>query len=102
METLVFPKLNAVIHSPLRLAIMNILVGVKEADFVFLKEKTGATVGNLSIQIGKLKKAGFIQVIKQFRDNYPQTTCIITSKGTDAFNGYVESIQIYLTPQQPI
>ncbi len=91
-----FPKLNPVIHSPVRLAIMNILIGIKEADFIFLKEKTGSTVGNLSIQISKLKKEGYIQVIKQFKDNYPQTTCLITAKGTEAFTEYARSMQIYL------
>lgn len=97
MHTIIYPKLNSVIHSPLRLAIMNILHGVKEADFVFLKERTGSTVGNLSIQIGKLKKEGYIQVTKQFKDNYPQTICTITPKGLEAYTDYSTSMQAYLT-----
>ncbi len=75
---------------------MNILYGIKEADFVFLKERTHSTVGNLSIQIGKLKKEGYIQVIKQFKDNYPQTICLITSKGTEAFKEYKQAMEVYL------
>ncbi|UEG51080.1 transcriptional regulator [Ferruginibacter lapsinanis] len=97
MHTIIFPKLNSVIHSPLRLAIMNILHGKKEADFVFLKERTNSTVGNLSIQIGKLKKEGYIQVSKQFKDNYPQTICTITPKGVEAFTEYGKAMQAYLT-----
>ena len=75
---------------------MNILVSIKEADFTFLKERTNSTVGNLSIQISKLKKEGYIQVIKQFKDNYPQTTCLITAKGTEAFAEYTRAMQVYL------
>ena len=97
MHILNFPKLNTVIHSPIRLAIMNILQGGKEADFIFLKERTNSTVGNLSIQIGKLKKEGYLQVTKQFKDNYPQTICTITPKGIDAFTEYVKTMQVYLT-----
>jgi len=78
---------------------MNILVGIKEADFTFLKERTNSTVGNLSIQLSKLKKEGYIQVIKQFKDNYPQTTCLITAKGTEAFAEYTRSMQIYLNAE---
>lgn len=97
MHTIIYPKLNSVIHSPLRLAIMNILHGVKDADFVFLKERTNSTVGNLSIQIGKLKKEGYIQVTKQFKDNYPQTICTITPKGLEAYTDYSIAMHAYLT-----
>ena len=65
--------------------------------FTFLKEKTNATAGNLSVQIQKLKEAGYIEVIKQFKDNYPQTICKITSIGIKAFEEYVKNLQAYLT-----
>jgi DNA-binding MarR family transcriptional regulator len=71
---------------------------VKEAEFVFLKEKTNATAGNLSVQINKLKEAGYIDVVKQFKDNYPQTICKITVKGVDAFELYVKALQSYMDP----
>ena len=71
---------------------------VKEAEFTFLKEKTGATAGNLSVQIQKLKDAGYIDVTKQFKDNYPQTICKITSVGVNAFEEYVKALQQYLKP----
>jgi DNA-binding MarR family transcriptional regulator len=75
---------------------MSLLISVKEAEFTFLKEKTGATAGNLSVQVQKLKDAGYIEVAKQFKDNYPQTLCKITPKGVDAFEQYVKDLKTYL------
>ena len=75
---------------------MSVLISEHEAEFTSLKEKTNATAGNLSVQINKLKEAEYIEVIKQFRDNYPQTVCRITVKGEAAFQSYVSSIQSYL------
>jgi DNA-binding transcriptional ArsR family regulator len=69
---------------------------VKEAEFTFLKEKTGATAGNLSVQLQKLKEAGYIEIIKQFKDNYPQTLCRITKNGIQAFEDYVTNLKQYL------
>lgn len=75
---------------------MSLLISVKEAEFTFIKEKTNATAGNLSVQVQKLKEAGYIEVTKQFVDNYPQTTCKITSEGVKAFEAYVKALQAYL------
>ena len=91
-----FKELDPILHSQLRLAVMSLLIGVKEAEFTFLKEKTGATAGNLSVQIQKLKDAEYIEVQKQFKDNYPQTLCKITAKGVDAFETYVKALQRYI------
>jgi DNA-binding MarR family transcriptional regulator len=91
-----FKDLDAVLHSQLRLAIMSILVSVREAEFTYLREKTHATSGNLSVQIQKLKDADYIGVNKRFRENYPQTLCRITPKGLRAFESYVKAIQQYL------
>jgi len=92
-----FKDLDPILHSQLRLAVMSLLISVKEAEFTFLKEKTSATAGNLSVQIQKLKEAGYIEVIKQFKDNYPQTICKVTSTGIKAFEEYVKNLQVYLT-----
>ncbi len=92
-----FKDLDPILHSQLRLAVMSLLISVKEAEFTFLKEKTNATAGNLSVQIQKLKEAGYIDVIKQFKDNYPQTICKVTSIGIKAFEEYVKNLQAYLT-----
>lgn len=91
-----FKELDPILHSQLRLAVMSLLISVKEAEFTFLKEKTNATAGNLSVQIQKLKDAGYIEVVKQFKDNYPQTICSITQQGIKAFESYVENLKSYL------
>ena len=91
-----FKDLDPILHSQLRLAVMSLLISVKEAEFTFLKEKTNATAGNLSVQIQKLKEAGYIDVLKQFKDNYPQTICRITTRGIHAFEKYVENLKTYL------
>ena len=91
-----FKDLNPILHSQLRLALVSILISVKEAEFTYLREKTNATAGNLSVQINKLKEAGYIDVSKQFKDNYPQTICKITPQGVVAFEEYVKDLQSYL------
>lgn len=91
-----FKELDPILHSQLRLAVMSLLIGVKEADFTFIREKTNATAGNLSVQVQKLREAGYIEVVKQFKDNYPLTTCKITPKGIEAFDAYVKALQQYL------
>ena len=91
-----FKELDPILHSQLRLAVMSLLISVKEAEFTFLREKTNATAGNLSIQINKLKDAGYIDVIKQFNNNYPQTICKINNKGVEAFENYVKALQSYM------
>jgi hypothetical protein len=91
-----FKDLNPILHSQLRLQVVSILISVKEAEFTYLREKTNATAGNLSVQINKLKEVGYIDVSKQFKDNYPQTICKITPQGVLAFEEYVKDLQSYL------
>ena len=91
-----FKDLDPILHSQLRLAVMSVLISVREAEFTFLREQTNSTAGNLSVQIQKLKEAGYIDVLKQFKDNYPQTICKITKSGLKAFEEYVHSLQGYL------
>lgn len=95
-----FKELDPVLHSQLRLAVVSLLISVEEAEFNFLKEKTGATAGNLSVQLEKLKQAGYIDVKKSFRNNYPLTTCSITKKGIQAFEVYVKALRGYIEPGQ--
>ncbi len=89
-------ELNPLLHSQLRLAIMSILMNVEEADFVYLKEKTESTAGNLSVQIDKLSSAGYISVEKGMSGKRPRTTCSITKEGQKAFEEYVETLKTYL------
>ena len=91
-----FKPLNPLLNSELRLAVMSLLIGLDQAEFGYLKEKTGATAGNLSVQLQKLKEAEYIDIEKSFRNNYPLTTCKVTPKGIKAFEEYVEAIQSYL------
>jgi DNA-binding transcriptional ArsR family regulator len=91
-----FKELDPILHSQLRLAVMSLLISVKQAEFTFLKEQTNSTAGNLSVQIQKLKEAGYIEIVKEFKDNYPLTTCKITKKGIAAFEEYVKTLQGYL------
>ncbi|MDZ4794965.1 MAG: transcriptional regulator [Bacteroidota bacterium] len=91
-----FKELDPILHSQLRLSVMSLLISVKEAEFTFIREKTNSTAGNLSVQIQKLKDAGYIDVTKQFKDNYPLTICKITKQGIKAFEEYVSNLQSYI------
>jgi DNA-binding MarR family transcriptional regulator len=91
-----FKELNPLLHSELRLAVISLLISVEEADFVYIKQQTGATAGNLSIQIDKLSKAGYVEVVKSFKGKMPCTTCRITPEGMTAFEEYVEALKSYI------
>lgn len=91
-----FKKLDPLLHSELRLAVMSVLVNLEEADFVYLREATGATAGNLSVQLDKLSEAGYITIEKGFKGKKPQTLCRISPTGLQAFADYVEAIKSYL------
>lgn len=95
-----FKELDPILHSQLRLAVISLLIGLKDAEFTYLREKTNSTAGNLSVQINKLKEAGYIDVTKQFNNNYPQTICRVTKKGIEAFENYVKALQTYMNPGQ--
>jgi len=95
-----FKDLDPVLHSQLRLAIISLLIGVEMAEFTYLKDQIGATAGNLSIQITKLKEAGYIEVTKKFRNNYPLTLCRITPRGKQKFTEYIKALKDYLNPEK--
>jgi DNA-binding MarR family transcriptional regulator len=94
-----FKDLDPLLHSQLRLAIVSLLIGVEVAEFTYIREQTGATAGNLSVQITKLKEAGYIEVTKKFSNNYPQTLCRITPAGRKKFIEYVNALKDYLNPE---
>lgn len=89
-------ELDPLLHSQLRLAIVSILIGIQEADFVYVKEQTGASAGNLSVQVDKLQKAGYISVEKTFKGKMPRTVLMITPEGKDAFVSYVDALRSYI------
>ena len=92
-----FPKLDPLLHSELRLAVMSILAEVESAEFSYLKKQTDSTAGNLSVQIDKLSAAGYITVEKGFKGKMPCTTCKITPEGIEAFKNYVKALKEYIS-----
>ena len=93
---MMFPTLDPLLHSELRLAVMSLLVSSEEAEFPYIKEQTGATAGNLSVQVDKLSTAGYIEVEKTFKGRKPCTICRITPAGLKAFEEYIEALKSYL------
>lgn len=89
-------ELNPLLHSQLRLAVMSILMNVAEADFVYLREKTESTAGNLSVQLDKLSSAGYIAVDKGFVGRKTRTVCHVTDIGRKAFEEYVDALREYI------
>ena len=88
--------LDPLLHSHLRLAVMSVLMNLDEADFVYIKQQTESTAGNLSVQLDKLAEAGYITIEKGFAGKKPRTTCRITQLGKDAFAAYVDALRPYL------
>lgn len=91
-----FKPLDPLLHSELRLAVVSLLAGVESADFTYIREQTGATAGNLSVQIDKLSQAGYIAVTKGYNGKKPQTLCRITPVGVTAFRDYLEALKSYI------
>ena len=89
-------ELDPLLHSQLRLAVMSILMNVEEADFVYLREKTESTAGNLSVQLDKLTAAGYISLEKGFVGKKPRTVCRVTDLGCRAFAAYVAALRTYI------
>ena len=91
-----FKELDPLLHSPLRLAVMSILVSAESDDFVYLKQQTNATAGNLSVQLDKLQTAGYVSIEKGFKGKKPCTTCRITAEGVARFDEYVNALRGYI------
>jgi DNA-binding MarR family transcriptional regulator len=92
-----FQQLDPLLHSQLRLAVMSSLISLDSAEFVYLQEATGATSGNLSVQLDKLEKAGYLKITKKFKGKKPVTSCKITKQGIRAFESYVNTLKRYIT-----
>ena len=90
------PDLDPLLHSRLRLAVVSVLMNVEEADFTFLRERTAATAGNLSVQLDKLATAGYIEVLKLQSAKRPRTLCRMTPRGCAAFEAYVEALRQFV------
>lgn len=87
------PELNPVVHGKLRLALLSLLATVDEAEFTWLRGKTGATDGNLGAQLMKLEEAGYVAVEKRFVQRKPQTLYRMTEAGRAALTEYVAALK---------
>lgn len=87
------PELDPVIHGKLRLALLSLLAGVNEAEFTWLREKTGSTDGNLGAHLAKLEEAGYLSVEKKFVARKPMTLYRMTEKGREALTGYIQALK---------
>ncbi len=87
------PELNPVVHGKLRLALLSLLAGVEEAEFTWLRAKTGSTDGNLGAQLTKLEEAGYVAVEKKFVQRKPQTIYRMTEAGREALQEYVQALK---------
>jgi len=94
-----FASLDPIIHAPVRLAVLSLLISVREADFAYLKTASGTTDGNLSVHLTKLEEAGYIAIRKSFLGKKPSTTCSLTETGRNAFLIYLKSLESYLPPK---
>ena len=88
-------NLDKIFLNQIRLEVMSILLTVDNCNFSFLKEKTNASQGNLSIQLKKLKGVGYIKIEKTFQNNYPKTKCRITSRGKKSFEKFFNTLKAY-------
>jgi DNA-binding MarR family transcriptional regulator len=87
------PELDPIIHGKLRLALLSLLAGVNEAEFTWLREKTGSTDGNLGAQLTKLEAAGYLSVEKKFVARKPMTLYRMTDQGREALTQYIQALK---------
>lgn len=87
------PDLDPVVHGKVRLAVLSLLAAVDAADFVWLRERTGASDGNLGAQLAKLEAAGYVTIEKQFVRRKPRTQCRLTQAGRQALADYVKALR---------
>ena len=92
-----FKDLDPILHNELRLKVMAALDSLADADFVYLKELTKATAGNLSVQITKLEEAGYIKVSRSGEGRGSHTICRITPAGIRALKLYQQALQSYFS-----
>lgn len=93
MTTFDYHQLDDLIHSRIRLAVMAILGSADQAEFTYLRDRTGATDGNLGAHLRKLEEAGYVEAVKEFVDRKPVTRYSLTPKGREAFRRYVERLE---------
>ena len=93
MKNFDYQQIDEIIHSRIRLAIMAVLATAEEAEFTFIREKVGATDGNLSVHLKKLEEAKYISVKKSFLERKPISHYKLTTTGRKAFEAYIDSLE---------
>lgn len=89
-------SLDRIIHEPARIAILSLLSVVEKSDFVFLKNSTGLTQGNLSSHLAKLENAGYVEIEKTFKGKRPLTLVQISDSGKQQFVTYLKMLKMYI------
>jgi DNA-binding MarR family transcriptional regulator len=96
------PKFDNLLLSKTRLGIITALIGGGKMEFTYLRNALKLSDGNLSVQISKLEKAGYLKVEKVFLDRKPRTFCRITVKGQRAVRNLVKKLESLVSPHFPI
>ena len=86
-------EIDQVIHSSARLMVLIHLYVVESADYVFLKNITGLSWGNLASHLNKLEEAGYVTMKKGYKGKKPNTIIRLTKQGRTAFKEYKQHMQ---------
>ena len=86
-------ELDQIIHAPSRLNIVTNLYVVESADFIFLRNLTGLSWGNLSAHLSKLEEAGYVEIEKTIVNKKTHSVAALTEEGKKAFEEYKEKMK---------
>ncbi|MDH2429583.1 transcriptional regulator [Sphaerisporangium sp. TRM90804] len=98
------PELDPVIHAQARLRVVTALSTIPEGDqisFPRLRDILGMTGGNLSVHLGKLEDAGYVEIAKTHKGRTPVTYLALTRRGRLAFDDYTTAIRALLDAAGP-
>ena len=88
-----YRRLDDVIHSRIRLAVMAILWSVDDAEFTYLRGRVGATDGNLSTHLSRLTDSGYVDVSKGIANGRPASRYRLSKDGRAAFRAYLKRME---------
>jgi DNA-binding MarR family transcriptional regulator len=91
------PEVDRLIHEPARYNIMALLYVIESADFLFVRNQTRMTPGNLSSHLSKLEAAGYLAIQKEFVGKMPRTFLSLTEQGREAFENYRDKMKELFT-----
>ena len=91
-ELRAFDKLESVIHTKVRLALVSVLAVNRSLTFTELRDGLQLTDGNLAAHLGALGKAGLIRQ-RKVGTGRPVTVISLTNAGRTAFAKYLEGLE---------